>query len=62
MLLILAIPTVLVLGQTTLDFTGRYGAKRPSKPFKPETRITVWRSSVRCEISGDPAHKAVLVC
>ena len=57
-----AIPTVLEPGQTTLDFTGRYNAKRPGKPSNPETRIPVQRSiGLRREISGESAHEAVLI-
>ena len=57
-----AIPTVPEPGQTTLDFTGRYNTKRLSKPSNPETKIPLQRSSsLRCEISGESAHEAILI-
>ena len=57
-----AIHTVLELGQTTLNFTGQYNAKRPGKPSNPETRIPLQHSSgLRREISGESAHEVVLI-
>jgi len=62
-----AIPTVPELGQTTLDFTGPYIAKKPGKRAKPETMIPLRRSTGSTGdiqhrwIAGESAHEAVLV-
>jgi len=49
-------------GQTTLDFSGQYKAKRPGKPSKLETKIPLRRSTgSRHLIFGESAYEAVLV-
>lgn len=57
-----AIPAVLELGQTKLDFSGKFKPpKRPGKPSKLETRILVRRSGVRREFLGESAHESLLI-
>jgi hypothetical protein len=62
-----AIPVVLELGQTALNFTGQYKAKRLGKVSKPECGIPLRRSSgivngAHQWIAGESNYEAVLAC
>jgi hypothetical protein len=55
------IPMIPELGQTKLDFTGQYTAKRLGKASNPETRVPLQRSiGSRHWISGESAYETSL--